>query len=226
MGPPPIRQQIVRAALPARRTPGYRFHPHRESLTTPRTALRDKRRSSNSAALAAWPGFLFPELLRQCTHYPVQRSSRAEASRPMVATGFDDPALIGEDHRLDTVPEAELGEDARHSAGVEALRGERGIRAMGTPAASALSVEPAPPCPTIAAARGMTSARGIQRSTRTEGGARPAPRLPAPHGRRRQRMGKGDHLAELTNTSGSAKQDARGHVPARATRIEPAFRWS
>jgi hypothetical protein len=32
----------------------------------------------------------------------------------VVVSGLDEPALVGEDHHLDTVAQAELGENARH----------------------------------------------------------------------------------------------------------------
>ena len=49
-----------------------------------------------------------------------------------------------------------------------------GTSASGTPAASAVSVEPDPPWPTTAAARGITSACATQRSTRTRRGSGPS----------------------------------------------------
>ena len=50
---------------------------------------------------------------------------------------------------------------------------KNGTTASGTPAAIAISVEPEPPWPTIAAACGITSAWGTQRSTWTEAGSGP-----------------------------------------------------
>ena len=49
-----------------------------------------------------------------------------------------------------------------------------GRSAIGTPAASAASVPPEPPWPTIAAACGMTSPWSTQRSTRTFAGSGPS----------------------------------------------------
>jgi hypothetical protein len=58
-------------------------------------------------------------------------------------------------------------DDPRWSAAI-------GRSAIGTPAASAASVVPAPPCVTNAAARASAGAIGTQRSTRTLTGSGPS----------------------------------------------------